>query len=84
MVNTAVVEVKDIVEVVARDIKGEYYYSTVFIQMSEAQYSAEFIAFSAEEDNSIEEKEKNFDEYSKEKGETLYSTNEEVTLPPCK
>ena len=78
------VEVKDIVEVVARDIKGEYYYSTVFTQMSEAWYSAEFIAFSAEEDNSIEEKEKNFDEYSKEKGETLYSTNEEVILPPCK
>ena len=52
--------------------------------MSEAWYSAEFIASSAEKDNSIKEKEKNFDDYSKGKGETLYFTNEEVTLPPCK
>ena len=52
--------------------------------MSKAWYSAEFIASSAKEDNSIEEEEKNSDEYSKEEGETLYSTDEEVTLPPCK
>ena len=52
--------------------------------MSKAWYSAEFIASSAKKDNSIKEKEKNFDDYSKEKGETLYFTNEKVTLPPCK
>ena len=52
--------------------------------MSEAWYSAEFIASSAEEDNSIEEEEKNSDEYSEGEGETLYSTDEEVTPPPRK
>ena len=51
--------------------------------MSEAWYSAEFIASSAEENNSIEE-DKNSDEYGKGKGETLYSTDEEVTPPPRK
>ena len=51
--------------------------------MFEAWYSAEFIASSAEEDNSIEEEEKNSDEYGEGEGETLYSTDEEVT-PPCK
>ena len=52
--------------------------------MSEAWYSAEFIASSAEEDNSIEEEEKNFNEYGEGEGETLYSTDEEVTPPPRK
>ena len=52
--------------------------------MSEAWYSAEFIASSAEEDNSIKEEEKNSDEYGKEEGETLYSTDEEVTPPSRK
>ena len=51
--------------------------------MSKAWYSAEFIASSAEEDNSIEEEKKNSDEYGEGEGETLYSTDEEVT-PPCK
>ena len=51
--------------------------------MSEAQYSAEFIASSAEKDNSIKEEKKNSDEYGEGKGETLYSTDEEAT-PPCK
>ena len=51
--------------------------------MSEAWYSAEFIASSAEEDNSIEE-EKNSNEYGEREGETLYSTDEEVTPPPHK
>ena len=50
--------------------------------MSEAWYSAEFIASSAEKDNSIDEEEKTSDEYGEGKGETLYSTDEEVTPPP--
>ena len=52
--------------------------------MSEAWYSAEFIASSAEEDSSIKEEEKNSDKYGEEEGETLYSTDEEVTPPHCK
>ena len=48
--------------------------------MFKAWYSAEFIASSAEKDNSIKEK-KNSDEYGEGKGETLYSTDEEVTPP---
>ena len=51
--------------------------------MSKAWYSIEFIASSAEKNNSIKKKEKNSDKYGKGEGETLYSTNEEVT-PPCK
>ena len=49
--------------------------------MSEAWYSAEFIASSTEKDNSIKEEKKNSNEYSKEEGETLYSTDEKVTPP---
>ena len=52
--------------------------------MSKAWYSAEFIASSAEEDNSIEEEEKNSDEYGEGERETLYSTYEEVTPPSRK
>ena len=52
--------------------------------MSKAWYSAEFIASSAEEDNSIEEEKKNSDEYGEGEGETLYSTDEKVTPPPHK
>ena len=52
--------------------------------MSKAWYSIEFIAFSAEKNNSIKKKEKNSDEYGKGEGKTLYSTDEEVTPPPCK
>ena len=52
--------------------------------MSEAWYSTEFIASSAEKDNSIKEEEKNSDEYGEGEGETLYSTDEEVTSPPRK
>ena len=52
--------------------------------MSEAQYSAEFIAFSAEKNNSIKEEEKNSNKYSEGEGETLYSIDEEVTSPSYK
>ena len=52
--------------------------------MSKAWYSAEFIASSAKEDNSIEEEEKNSDEYGEGEGKTLYFTDEEVTPPPHK
>ena len=60
--------------------------------MSEAWYSAEFIASSAKEDNSIEEEEKNSIEeeeknsnkYGEGEGETLYSIDEEVTPPSRK
>ena len=51
--------------------------------MFEAWYSAEFIASSAKEDNSIKEEKKNSNEYGEGEGESLYSTDEEVT-PPCK
>ena len=52
--------------------------------MPKAWDSAEFIAFSAEKDNSIKEEKKNSDEYGEGEGETLYSTDEEVTPPPRK
>ena len=52
--------------------------------MSKAWYSAEFIASSAEEDNSIKEEKKNSDKYSEGEDGTLYSTDEEVTPPPRK
>ena len=52
--------------------------------MYKAWYRAEFIASSAEENNSIEEEEKNSNEYGEGEGETLYSTDEEVTPPPRK